>query len=102
MIDGLAIPGKVDSTFSGANRMHLRKLFVIAAFKPATTMNPEAAARYKANRLTVTLQLRYSARNRLPVVAPSGTRGLRPRLSAHCRQLISVMVKPPQKFHHPV
>ena len=32
----------------------LGKLIVIASFKPATTMNPEAAARYAANRLTVT------------------------------------------------
>ncbi|MFN8633572.1 MAG: type I restriction endonuclease [Chloroflexota bacterium] len=40
----------------------LGKLVRIAAFKPATTMNPEAAARYAANRLTVTRQLRYSVK----------------------------------------
>ena len=38
----------------------LGKLVRVAAFKPAATMNPEAAARYQANRLTVTRQLRYS------------------------------------------
>ena len=41
----------------------LGRLVQIAAFKPATTMNPEAAARYAANRLTVTRQLRYSTGN---------------------------------------
>jgi type I restriction enzyme, R subunit len=38
----------------------LGKLVRVAAFKPATTMNPEAAERYQANQLTVTRQLRYS------------------------------------------
>ena len=36
----------------------LGKPVSIAAFQPATTMNPEAAARFAANRLTVTRQLR--------------------------------------------
>jgi len=46
------------------------KLFRIAAFAPASGMNPETQRLYAANRLTVTRQLRYSDRhaNTLDVV----------------------------------
>lgn len=39
------------------------KLFHVAYFAPASGMNPETKRRYDANRLTVTRQLRYSARH---------------------------------------
>ena len=39
------------------------KLFRAAYFRPATGMNPDIMAKYDANRLTVTRQLRYSHRH---------------------------------------
>ncbi len=39
------------------------KLFRVAYFAPASGMNPETQQRYKANRLTVTRQLRYSSKH---------------------------------------
>ncbi len=39
------------------------KLFRVAYFAPASGMNPETNMRYESNRLTITRQLRYSAKN---------------------------------------
>ncbi|NLX96946.1 MAG: hypothetical protein GXY83_12290 [Rhodopirellula sp.] len=39
------------------------KLFRVAYFAPASGMNPETKRRYEANRLSVTRQLRYSAKH---------------------------------------
>src|SRR5205823_4859582 len=75
----------------------LGRLVTIAAFKPATTMNPEAAARYAANRLTVTRQLRYSTRsdnsldlmlsvNGIPVVTAELKNPLTGQTAEHARR----------------
>ncbi|MFC1481079.1 type I restriction endonuclease subunit R [Candidatus Neomarinimicrobiota bacterium] len=39
------------------------KLFKVAYFAPASSMNPDMAQKYAANRLTVTRQLKYSTKN---------------------------------------
>ena len=44
-------------------------------------------------------QLRYRSYDQITIIAPCPTRGLRPRLSAHDRQFVSVTVKPSQKLH---
>jgi hypothetical protein len=43
-------------------------------------------------------QLRYRSCEQTAIVAPCAALGLHPRLSAHDRQLVSVTVKPSQKF----
>ena len=48
---------------------------------------------------TLSNQLRRRSYDQTAIIAPGVTRGLRPRLSAHDRQLVSVTVEPSQKLH---
>lgn len=52
--------GTLDVLRHGIDLLGLRKPLQLAQFKPALALNPEILTRYKANRLRVVRQLRYS------------------------------------------
>lgn len=55
--------GTLDVLRHGIELIGLKRPLLLAQFKPATTMNPEIVAKYKANRLRVVRQVRYSKSN---------------------------------------
>ena len=61
--DQLDQRGTLDVLRNGIELLGLRKPLMIAQFKPAFGLNPDILARYKANRLRVVRQLRYSLHN---------------------------------------
>ncbi|MCP9793437.1 type I restriction endonuclease subunit R [Vulcanococcus limneticus Candia 3F8] len=59
----LDLQGTLDLLRNGIEVMGLPKALKLAEFKPALGLNPEILARYKANRLRVVRQVRYSLHN---------------------------------------
>ena len=55
--------GTLDVLRHGIELLGLRQPLSLAQFKPALAMNPEILARYRANRLRVVRQVRYSVHN---------------------------------------
>jgi type I restriction enzyme R subunit len=55
--------GTLDVLRYGVEMIGLRQPLTLAQFKPAMGMNPEIVARYRANRLRVIRQVRYSTAN---------------------------------------
>ena len=59
----LDLIGTLDLVRNGVELLGLSKALKLAEFKPALGLNPEILARYKANRLRVVRQVRYSLHN---------------------------------------
>ncbi len=59
----LDLIGTLDVIRNGVELLGLSKALKLAEFKPALGLNPEILARYKANRLRVVRQVRYSLHN---------------------------------------
>ncbi|MCP9796130.1 type I restriction endonuclease subunit R [Cyanobium sp. Lug-B] len=59
----LDLIGTLDVLRNGVELLGLSKALKLAEFKPALGLNPEILARYKANRLRVARQVRYSLHN---------------------------------------
>ena len=55
--------GTLDVLRNGVELIGLRAPLALAQFKPALGMNPEILGRYKANRLRIVRQVRYSNAN---------------------------------------
>ena len=55
--------GTLDVLRHGVELIGLRQTLSLAQFKPAMAMNPDIIARYKANRLRIVRQVRYSTAN---------------------------------------
>ena len=55
--------GTLDLIRHGVEVLGLAKALKLAEFKPAFGLNPQVLARYKANRLRLVRQVRYSTRN---------------------------------------
>lgn len=55
--------GTLDVLRHGVEMIGVRGMVTLAQFKPALAMNPDIVARYKANRLRVIRQVRYSTAN---------------------------------------
>jgi len=72
------------------------KRFYVAYFAPASGMNPDTKKKYKANRLTITRQLRYSSKH---------TKTLDVTISLNGIPIVTVELKNPmtgQTWHHAV
>ena len=61
--DQLNVRGTLDVLRHGVDLHPVRGTLALAQFKPASGMNPALAAKYRANRLRVVRQVRYSESN---------------------------------------
>jgi hypothetical protein len=114
LIDGLRFPGKVDSTFSGTNRMHLRKLFVVAAVSlflagaamaqsdAATPSQPDASAPAPAKPAKKKKKSKSSKKNGKKTSRNRKKKSSAPSAAVQPEPLVPDDGEPPQLMHQQV